>query len=717
MLGNAKHFGDNHRIIMHSYIEIHHLSPKPHYHRLDKLIIMIDEALFEQNVISKIDEDSYQIFRDNIIECMDIYYQLVGIDDEVIDLQGRIAPQGILPRFTKSLIGYFRRLEGEIPDNNEMKTLKYSGLNSIKIRYKYTDSVIKKIIKLGLRDSTIFDDPLKIFLKGGALHDLIGIQFVCSYPYEKEWIARSLYNFFEYEHRTDDHLIYGFYTVKKKSGYRGLHCDDTLFNPRFDHNFSKESSSISALSNSVFSAISADSNDNEILHILKDYFNIEIQIHTTFENLWATMEHTKSYNIQAKGRGRNSEITVQWKLLSDTMHNLEQQFEQLQIDTEQAQFKATHHKGYTFVNDMLRLMDRDAYEIYEESINKVYSLEDILKSHEISRHEYVEKLCCEAEYIYSFAQKQKNLSVKTIFLLHSSYIYYGLTTYHEYFNDRDIKQFVKKAQRHYQEIHNFLNDNDTIYKGNLLNVIATIRCLYLEHKHGLGLMISDDENYDKKENIFLRGLTLLNELDDDDLYHLKEDNASYLKIINSFDNMAREWELFDDGDTKNPQVREAIRKFRAYYVNISLELHFQMLLSRDKITNVGLVVKFYTALIWHGIIFPIDGLREIIKYSAYDRIERSDLFYYELSAYRFLMMCCCGDRGDFCLESDHRDIDPVRIRHLQNYHKENMIQHLYLIKRDESTPEFEKARLYFEKLTGNKFQIDHFSDHFSLGEI
>ena len=121
---------------MHSYIEIHHLSPKPKYHKLDKLNIIIDEFLFEQNVISKMDQASCDTFRDNIAKCMKIYYRLVGIDDSVIEQKGKIAPIGLLPRFTRSLIGYFRGLEGEIPDNNEMKTLIYSGLNSIKIRYE-----------------------------------------------------------------------------------------------------------------------------------------------------------------------------------------------------------------------------------------------------------------------------------------------------------------------------------------------------------------------------------------------------------------------------------------------------------------------------------------------------------------------------------------------------------------------------------------------------
>jgi hypothetical protein len=136
-----------------------------------------------------------------------------------------------------------------------------------------------------------------------------------------------------------------------------------------------------------------------------------------------------------------------------------------------------------------------------------------------------------------------------------------------------------------------------------------------------------------------------------------------------------------------------------------------MLLDRDKMTNVGLLVKFYTALIWHGIIAPTDGLRQIIKYSAYDRIETSDLFYYELAAYRFLVMCCCDGADDFCVDKSQKESNPVRIKHLQNYHKENMIQQLFRIRRNESVPEFEKARLNFEQLTGEKFKIDHFSEH------
>jgi len=97
----------------------------------------------------------------------------------------------VLPRYTESLIGYFQELEKQVPADKEVTILEYSGVDTIKIRYKYTDSVIKKLIKLGLRNEKVLEEPLKIFLKGGVLHDLIGMLFVCSYPYEKEWVARS----------------------------------------------------------------------------------------------------------------------------------------------------------------------------------------------------------------------------------------------------------------------------------------------------------------------------------------------------------------------------------------------------------------------------------------------------------------------------------------------------------------------------------------------
>ncbi|MEA3490504.1 MAG: hypothetical protein U9R27_01245 [Campylobacterota bacterium] len=711
---------------MHSYIDIHHFTPRPDYRTLDELTALIDEAMLKQNAQSLLTEEEIHLFKTKIVRCMDIYYQLVGIDEEVINGRGTVEPCGILPRFTKSLIRYFQELEGLIPTNKEIITLQYSGLTTIKIRYKNTDSVIKKIVKLGLRNPENIEDPLKIFLKEGALHDLVGLLFVCSYPYEKEWLARALYNFFEYNHRTDDHLIYGFYTVKKKSGYQGLHCDNTLFNPRFDTDFSDESTSISLDPNSIFGLINPEDSENEILHKLKNYFNIEIQIHTTFENLWATMEHTKSYNIQAKGAGRNSEITVQWKLLSDAMHNLEHQFEQLQIDTEQAQFKSARHKGYTFINTIIDRLDTNLHDIYTLSNNKVYSLEALLNSHEISRQDYVLQLQREAESIDNFSQEQSDLTIRSIFLLHSAYIYYGLTNYREYFNSEDIQQFVKIGQNYYRKIHHFLNTHPDIYKSDLINIIAVIRYLYLEHKHGLGLMqppnsslYSDKllSSHQEKLTFFTKGISLITRLSDEDLDYMKQDYTSYLKIIYTFDTIAREWELFPAHDKQSLEIRESIDRFRTRFINSSLHRRFHTLLETDKISNVGFVVKFYTTLIWHGILSPLDGMRQIIKYSAYDKIVTSDLFYYELAAYRFLMMCCCGEIDGFCHENSIQESDPARIKHLQSYHRENMIQQLFRIKRNESTPEFDKAKLNFEQITGTRFQIDHFSGNIPKGEI
>ena len=51
-----------------------------------------------------------------------------------------------------------------------------------------------------------------------------------------------------------------------------------------------------------------------------------------------------------------------------------------------------------------------------------------------------------------------------------------------------------------------------------------------------------------------------------------------------------------------------------------------------------------------------------------------------------------------------------KIKHYKNYHKNNMIQQLFRIYRDESIYDFHKMRLHFEKLTQSTFKINHFSD-------
>jgi ppGpp synthetase/RelA/SpoT-type nucleotidyltranferase len=707
---------------MHSYIETHHFKPKTNYQPLEALIPQIEQTMSDQNVVSIIGEENLPAFKEDIIQCMEVYYELVGIDEEVIAGKGTVEPRGVLPRYTESLIGYFQELEKQVPADKEITILEYSGVDTIKIRYKYTDSVIKKLVKLGLRNPTFLEEPLKIFLKGGALHDLIGMLFVCSYPYEKEWVARTLYNFFEYDNRTDDHLLYGFYTVEKKSGYRGLHCDHTLFNPRFDADISRKNDTFPVDPNAIFTLLDPQDKSVDVLRKLKEYFNVEIQLHTTFESLWSSMEHTNNYNIQAKGSGRNSKITVQWKLLSDAMKNIEKQFERLQIDTEQARFEVLHHGGYIPVKALLDKLGSNTYRVHAASVKKVEDLEDLLNSHEISRQDYVYKLQTEASYIDDFAGKQNDLTVQTIFRMQSAFIYYGLANQREYFNADDIGQFVKKSLNCYADINTFLCSNSEIYKGDLLNIVAIFRYLYLGQKYGLGLMnppketFTDDDipavSYAKNLSSFETAILLLNRLGDEDMEYLKKDSATAIKIIHHYDILAREWELFNkESDSKeSADMVRNIARFRERFINVSLHEQFNTLIESDKIKNIGFVVKFYTTLVWHGLLRPRDALKQIIKYSAYDKITESDLFYYELSAYRFLIIKRCESISDCDKDLAERHSDPVKIQHYKNYHRQNMIQLLFRIRKSESAYKFHKARLYFEQLTQTQFKIDHFSE-------
>ena len=713
---------------MHSYIQIHHFEPVTAYQPIEKLYPFIEKTMKEQRAVRRLGTEGAEHLRENLIRCLEVYYRLVGIDEKVIEGRGSVMPDGILPRYTESLIRYFQDLDHAVPANEEIATLRYSGVDTIKIRYKYTDSVIKKLIKLGLRDPSVLEEPLKIFLNGGALHDLIGILFVCSYPYEKEWVARTLYHFFEYDHRTDDHLLYGFYTVKKKSGYRALHCDHTLFNPRFDANIAQREECHTFNDDTLFARYDPADAPADILGKFKNCFNIEIQLHTTFENLWASMEHTSSYNIQAKGAGRSSKITVQWKLLSDAMQNLEEQFERLQVETEQARFEVLHHSGYVPVQDLLEMIGSDTYPVYNTSRKKVEELENLLTSREISRQDYVQQLQQEVEYLDNFSQQQNDPTVRTIFDIHATFIYYGLANQNKYFNDYDIRQFAQKSLERYSVISRFLSTHDQVYLGNVLNIVAIFRYLYLGHKYGMGLInppkeiyLDDDTpiaGYGEILSFFKTGIDLLNELGDSSLEMLARDGAATLKIINHYDILAREWELFnaEDDSERCETIAGAIALFRKKYITALLLDKFNSLLESNEIKNIGFVVKFYSTLVWHGLLRPMHALKQIIKYSAYDTIKASDLFYYELSAYRFQLIKRCETVDDCNGEPGKSASDTARLRHLRDYHRKNMIQLLFRIKKKESNYKFQKARLYFEQLTQTPFKLDHFSDTVQKGE-
>ena len=710
---------------MHSYIGIYQFTPQAEYKPIEALIPFIEQTMSDQNVVAVVGEDGILEFKENIVKCMQIYYRLVGITDEVIAGKGSVDPKGILPRFTESLISYFQKLQQYLPENKEIKVLEYSGAVTIKVRYKYTDSVIKKLIKLGLQDSQIFAAPLQIFLKGGALHDLVGMLFVCATPHEKEWVARALYNFFEYDWRTDDHLTYGFYSVERKSGYRGLHCDHTLFNPRFDAAFSEEREVLPFDSSKIFSLLNNEDTPVEVLHKLKVYFNVEIQLHTTFENLWSSMEHSNSYNVQAKGKGRNSEITAQWKMLADNMRNLELQFERLQIDTEQARFKEPYREGYAFIKNVFEKYGTDennVYDLYKDLINNVEEWEKLFSAREISRQDYVEKMQSEAKRVDLLSKKKYDPSIQVLFKLAAAFINYGLANHNTFFNEYDIRQFVQRSLKYYEEIYKFISAHDNVYKGDMIKVVIILRYLQMAQKYGYGLIKLKDVtftdstrpvvSYEESLTLFEIGISLLNNLSEDDLDLLRSDNAAYIKVIHKFDILAQEWELFNHEDTpvKRDTVAGEINKFRKKFMQASLMDQFTTLLETDKVKDIGFVVNFYSLLLLHGHCQPLAALKNIVKYSAYDKIRTSDIFYYELAVYKISLQKACEKEGD-CSEEKKRKIDKSEmIRHTIHYHKNNMIQQLFRIYRDEPIYDFHKARLHFEKVTHTRFKISHFSD-------
>ena len=705
------------RRFMHSYIEIFNFTPTPEYRPVESLDPIIRESMRNQKAEAVLEEGSVDTFAQKILKCMQVYYRLVGINDEVIAGKGSVSPQGILPRFTEALIHYFQILKEETAENKEIAVLQYSGITTIKIRYKYTDSVIKKLIKLGLREPSLLDEPLRIFLKGGALHDLIGMLFICSSPYEREWSARALYSFFDYGHRTDDHLLYGFYSVKRQSGYRGLHCDHTRFYPRFDRRFKEEKIPEDA----IFELFDPTMSEIELLDLFRDFFNIEIQLHTAFENLWAGMEHRNSYNIQAKGTGRSEKIAVQWNLLSDTMKNLEMQFERLQVDTEQARFDVGYRQGYTFVKSVLERLDRSGYQTYLAYVEKSESLETLLKNHEISRQAYVEQSHAIAGELEEIAAKQNYPTLQIFFLMQSAFIHYGLANHRGYFNSEDIYRFVQEALKRYLDIYELLKADESIYKCNLLMIIVILRYQQLAQQYGLGLIhtgegvMSEEElslvNYETNLMLFKDLLAQLNELTPEELTEIKNDEAAFLKMVHRTDVLAREWELLvNESPQEHRYIAKEVARFRTRYVTADLWEYFRTLLERNKIKNVSYVVKFYTTLVWHGLIVPMEALKQIIRYSAYDKIKTSDLFYYELAAYKFLVVDGCERLEDCIQEEDVRKMSEKRRGHFEDFHRKNMIRQLFKIYKNEPHFTFLRAKYRFEQLTGIPFKMDHFSE-------
>jgi hypothetical protein len=237
----------------------------------------------------------------------------------------------------------------------------------------------------------------------------------------------------------------------------------------------------------------------------------------------------------------------------------------------------------------------------------------------------------------------------------------------------------------------------------MINTIVILRYLQLAQKYGYGLINLKDvtftENttpavsYEESLSFFEMGISLLNKLSEDELNSLKDDNAAYIKVIHRYEILSQEWELFnhENDSERSFNIAKEIESFRKKFIKASLLDQLNILLETDKIKNVGFVVRFYSLLVWHGICLPIDALKK-------------------LASYKFLVSDRCEAVGDCNNDPKLKDHESEKIRHYRNYHRNNMIQQLFRIYRDEPIYSFHKVRLHFEQLTQTTFKINHFSD-------
>ena len=437
------------------------------------------------------------------------------------------------------------------------------------------------------------------------------------------------------------------------------------------------------------------------------------------------MEHRNSYNIQAKGAGRSAEITAQWKFLSDNMKNLEMQFERLQIDTEQARFKVPNREGYTFIKHIFEAYEADegtAYETYLNTVHKIEKLEALFSAREISRQDYAEQIYAVTKQIKDFSETLANTNIKALFKVLDAVILYGLASHRRFFNSYDLQQFVEKALHSYTHAIEYIVSTGKISENAPMYIISNLRYLQLAQKYGYGLIDLKDVTftynttpavtYEMALKRFEDGLSVLNQIGENDLTLIKYDPSAYLKIIHRFEILSQEWELFrrDEETERGQKIVKEIAHFRERFIKPSLLEDFERLLKTDKITNVGFLVRFYSFMVYHHMCQPLDAMKQIIKYSAYDKIKTSDILFYELAAYKYLVIDRCESAADCVQTLPLKQHESEKIRHYKNYHKNNMIQQLFRIYRDESIYDFHKARVHFEKMTDSTFTISHFSD-------
>jgi len=720
---------------MKSYIAIHNFMPKkpyPNNHQIQaKIKVAIEDLDYDRD--KEKDINAVKLLSRYVYKCMQEYNFLTGVTEDVLDDYITHNPKGLLPKYVEEILKYF--IDSSV-DNKEINILKYSGIKEIKIRYKHADSVIKKLVKKGFNDIDSLEDPVKVFLRGGLLHDLIGIQFICAYPYQAEWLARALYHYFKIPNRTDDHLIYGFYRIDRKSGYKGLHCDRSYWSPAFDNDFIDNREDTFS-SNDISSFENIDIPEAKILNKYYNIFNIEIQIHTSFQSIWSKMEHEKSYDVLAKGKGKLEEITVLWKMLSDNLENIENQFQRLQVKTEQSIYEYDDVKdGYGFISEVLS-QEFETLAVFNKSVKKTKKNREKLIEHEISREDYVVKIEEEIQYLTNFLIDNPNLNKSAIFSikLQKAFIYYSFANHRKYFNDKDLANFLKDSVEIYNSIINDLWSNPIFSSVNykeLMIINAIIRYGRLTQKYGLGLINKDiiegelprDINkQNTSQNDGLKyigyGLDLFINLNNVNAKILKSDRSSYFRTIHYFDKLTREIEISGDDTTiiilknnKEKSLSDLIVEFRQKYMKKELSKEFMDVLdgnSEKKITNTSFIMGFLSTLIINKLEKPIDILERVVKLSSHDNIKASDIFLYEYSAYMFSYVYKCIEVED-CITANEDKNNENKMLHHGNYHYENMINLLFRIKKEEDIYEFLKAKTYFNQIKGRaNFQEDYLS--------
>lgn len=731
---------------MKSYIDIHHFRSQKRYLNSNEVLILIDKYIKEFNNNASVKEN--EIIKQYVFGCMYEYNRLIGVNQDVIDNYIVNPPVGLLPQYVEAILAYFLNSLG---NNKEIKILEDLGVKEIKIRYQHADSVIKKLVKIGIQHPEKLEDSLGVFLNGGVLHNLIGIQFICAYPYQAEWLARSLYNFFHIPNRTDDHLLHGFYRVDRESGYKGLHCDRAYWNSAFDRDFmNNERLALSV--NEIDKVLDNEGNqfidegieyDKKEIYLLSKYhklFNIEIQIHTSFQSIWAKMVHEKSYDILEKGLGKHKDITALWKILSDDLTNIESEFQKLQVQSEQPIFKDDRKDGYGFMSEIL-VRDKKTLDVYNHSVTITKKLKGKLLDYEISREDYVLKLLGEIKRLKKYIKNNPKLYGSAVFSikLQIAFIYYSFSNHREYFNIKDIAAFVENSLNHYNDIFNDLCykiEHENVKFKELMIITSVIRYGCLTQKYGLGLidknLLNDDgvpvdihhQNLEKDIQYLGYGLYYFIKLNPISFDILKNDSASFYRTVHYFDRLIRDLELnnvtgtpirgINSPDT-DIQLSDLIKRFRRAYLEGKngkvLCNGFMDFLNGDtkeeSLEDTSFIVGFLSTLVINKLARPIDVLGKVIKLSS-NNIRASDIFFYEYAAYTFLYIYECEDLSD-CDREDKEHLYQEKIQHYGRYHYENMINLLFRIKKEEDTYEFIKARTYFNKIEGRaSFKEDYF---------